>query len=96
MTIKIRYKEVSATLHAKESFVVNKIAPFVCLLCVLLFNEFHANIFACLTPLYIYSHRENKTLMSIIIIIIKPLFSEDFILSTDTYLTYGPLNIKIT
>ena len=30
----------------------------------------------------------------IIIIIIKSLFSEDYILSTGTYLTYGPLNIK--
>ena len=30
------------------------------------------------------------------IIIIKSLFSEDYILSTGTYLTYGPLNIKIT
>ena len=29
-------------------------------------------------------------------IIIKSLFSEDYILSTGTYLTYGPLNIKIT
>ena len=29
-----------------------------------------------------------------IIIIIKSLFSEDYILSTGTYLTYGPLNIK--
>ena len=33
---------------------------------------------------------------TIIIIIIKSIFSEDNILSTGTYLTYGPLNIKIT
>ena len=32
----------------------------------------------------------------LIIIIIKSLFSEDYILSTGIYLTYGPLNIKIT
>ena len=31
-----------------------------------------------------------------IIIIIKSLFSEDYILSIGTYLTYGPRNIKIT
>ena len=30
----------------------------------------------------------------IIITIIKSLFSEDYILSTGTYLTYDPLNIK--
>ena len=32
----------------------------------------------------------------VIIIIISFFFSEDFILSTGTYLTYGPLEHKIT
>ena len=51
------------------------------------------------TQTYALMHAGMQSRMHIlimIIIIIKSLFSEDYILSTGTYLKYGPLNIKIT